>query len=59
MVFSYVFGTTPRFLGLPGWVAIGNIVVPVIFVAALIVVAEKLIPDIPLSGSDETSEEVE
>lgn len=57
LVLSYALGTKPYILGLPCWVAIGNLLVPVAFVTALIFVAEKLIPDIPLTDDEEESEE--
>ena len=59
LVLSYALGIKPYVLGLPRWVAIGNLLVPVAFVIALIFVAEKLIPDIPLTdnGDEEESEE--
>jgi uncharacterized membrane protein YhdT len=56
MFFSYTLGTEPHILGLPRWLAIGNILVPAIFVVALIFVVEKLIPDIPLTDTDEEEE---
>ena len=59
LVLSYALGIKPYILGLPRWVAIGNLLVPITFVIALIFVAEKLIPDIPLTdnGDEEESEE--
>jgi len=53
MGLSYTMGTKPYIWGLPRWVAIGNIVVPVVFVILLIPVAEKLIPDLPLTDKEE------
>jgi uncharacterized membrane protein YhdT len=51
-----LFGDEPHLFGLPLWVALSCIIVPVVFVAALIPIVEKLIPDIPLSdGQDGTS----
>lgn len=49
---SYLLGIEPYLFGLPRWVAIGNIIVPVIFVVLLIFVSEKLIPDVTLTDSD-------
>ncbi|MCD6452173.1 MAG: DUF997 family protein [Acidobacteria bacterium] len=49
---SYLLGTKPYLFGLPRWVAIGNIVVPLFFVILLIFVAERFIPDIPLTDDD-------
>lgn len=57
MVFSYILGTEPYLWGLPRWVAIGNIVVPIAFVIMLIFVVEKFIPDIPLTDDEEKSED--
>jgi uncharacterized membrane protein YhdT len=57
LVSSYVFGIKPYIFGLPCWVAVGNLLVPLVFVIALIFVAEKLIPDIPLTDDEEESEE--
>ena len=42
-------GNDPLWFGLPRWVALACFVVPALFVAALIPIVEKLIPDIPLS----------
>ena len=49
-------GSEPPLFGLPRWVAISCIVVPALFVAALIPIVEWLIPDIPLSDEDEEGE---
>ena len=48
-------GNEPLLFGLPRWAALSCIVVPVLFVVALIPIVEKLIPDISLS--DEKKEE--
>ena len=53
---SYLLGITPYLWGLPLWVAVGNIVVPVFFVLLLILVVEKFIPDIPLTDEDQEQE---
>jgi uncharacterized membrane protein YhdT len=46
-------GDEPQIFGLPRWVALSCVIVPAVFVLALIPIIEKLIPDIPLSdGSD-------
>lgn len=58
MGFSYILGIRPYVLGLPRWVAFGNIVVPVVFVLLLIWVVEKFIPDISLT-EDEYPEDKE
>ena len=52
LTLSYTLGIKPYMWGLPRWVAIGNIVVPVIFVIMLIFVVEKFIPDIPLTDDE-------
>jgi len=56
MAFSYLLGNEPRILGLPAWVAIGNVLVPIIFVGLLIVLVEKLIPDVNLDDVGAKSE---
>lgn len=56
MIASYLPGIKPHLWGLPRWVAIGNIIVPVAFVILLIFVVEKFMPDIPLTDDDETPE---
>ena len=56
MVTSYVLGTEPCVWGLPRWVAVHNIIVPVVFGILLIFVVEKFMPDIPLNNDDEKSE---
>ncbi len=47
------FGNEPLLFGLPRWVALSSIVVPAVFVVALIPIVEKLIPDISLSNEKE------
>ena len=42
--------------GLPQWVALSCIIVPAIFVVALIPIVEKLIPNISLSDDDEEAQ---
>lgn len=59
MGFSYFLGTKPYLWGLPRWVTIGNIVVPVVFVLLLIFVVEKFIPDIPLTDDKDELEKKE
>ena len=61
---SYSLGNKPYVFGLPRWVAIGVVLVPTVFTVMVIVIAEKLIPDIPLtdeeqSAADEIDEEKE
>ena len=55
MVLSYTLGIKPYLWGLPRWVAIGNVLVPIIFVIMLIFVVEKFIPDIPLTDNKDKS----
>jgi uncharacterized membrane protein YhdT len=49
MAASYLLGIKQRLWGLPRWVAIGNILLPVAFVILLVFVVEKLIPDVSLT----------
>ncbi len=53
MGLSYILGTKPYVWGLPRWMAIGNILVPTVFVILLIFVVEKFIPDISLTDDEE------
>lgn len=52
MAVSYFLGIKPRLWGLPRWVTIGNILIPAGFVILLIIVVEKLIPDVSLTDDD-------
>ena len=54
---SFLLGIKPYIWGLPAWVAIGNVVVPIAFVIILIFVIEKFVPDIPLTDIEQKSEE--
>jgi uncharacterized membrane protein YhdT len=56
---SYCLGIKPYILGLPRWVAVGNLFIPFLFVLGLIFVAEKLIPDVPLTDQETEDEEQE
>ncbi len=47
------FGNQPLMFGLPRWLALSSIIVPAVFVVALIPIVEKLIPDIPLTDERE------
>lgn len=47
------FSNEPLLFGLPRWVALSCIIVPAVFVVALIPIVEKLIPDISLSDEEE------
>ncbi len=53
LAFSYLLGNQPLLFGLPLWVAAGCVGVPVVFVVALIAVAEKAIPDISLTDEEQ------
>jgi uncharacterized membrane protein YhdT len=57
MGLSFTVGTEPYLWGLPRWVAIGNIIVPVVFVLLLIFVAERFIPDVPMTEDTGDTEE--
>jgi len=46
-------GDEPRLFGLPRWVALACVVVPALFVAALVPIVEWLIPNIPLTDDRE------
>ena len=46
-------GDEPRWFGLPRWVAAACVVVPAGFVAALVPLVEKLLPDFSLSDEPE------
>jgi len=54
---SYLLGVRPYIWGLPCWVFIGNILVPVVFVLLLIFLAERFIPDIPLTEDEDSERE--
>lgn len=54
MVISYTLGIKPYIWGLPRWVTIGNIIVPIVFIILLVFVVEKFIPDIPLTDDEES-----
>ena len=47
------FGSEPLLFGLPRWAALSCVVVPAVFVAALVPIVEKLIPDISLSDDED------
>ena len=53
LVVAAKFGNEPLLFGLPRWVALSCIIVPALFVIALIPIVEKLIPDISLSDDEE------
>lgn len=54
---SFLLGIEPYVWSLPAWVAIGNVLVPIVFVVLLIFVIEKFVPDIPLTDKEQESEE--
>lgn len=54
MVISYTLGLKPYIWGLPRWVTIGNIIIPIVFIILLVFVVEKFIPDIPLTDDEES-----
>lgn len=54
MVISYTLGIKPYIWGLPRWVTIGNIIIPIVFIILLVFVVEKFIPDIPLTDDEES-----
>jgi uncharacterized membrane protein YhdT len=56
LVTAAALGNEPLLFGLPRWVAISCIIVPALFVVALIPIVEKLIPDISLSSEDEEAQ---
>jgi len=56
LVAAATFSNEPLLFGLPRWVALSCIVVPAVFVVALIPIVEKLIPDISLSDDDEEAQ---
>ena len=53
LVTAASFNNEPLLFGLPRWVALSCILVPALFVIALIPIVEKLIPNISLSDEDE------
>jgi len=57
MAASYLLGNEPRIFGLPAWVAVGNVLVPIVFVGLLILAVERFIPDISLDDKPETGED--
>ena len=56
---TYMLGVEPYVWGLPRWMAIGNILIPTIFVLLLIWVVERFIPDMSLLDDDEISQDRE
>lgn len=58
LVLSYSMGNKPYIFGLPRWVAMGAVLVPTVFTVLVIFIAEKLIPDIPLTDEERFSDEM-
>jgi uncharacterized membrane protein YhdT len=56
LVAAAAFDNEPLLFGLPRWVALSCIIVPAVFVVALIPIVEKLIPDISLSDDEEEAQ---
>ena len=56
LIGAAAFNNEPLLFGLPRWVALSCIIVPALFVVALIPIVEKLIPDISLSDEDEEAQ---
>jgi uncharacterized membrane protein YhdT len=54
MMASYTLGIKPYVWGLPRWMSIGNIIIPIVFIILLIFVVEKFIPDIPMTDDEES-----
>ncbi len=54
---SFLLKIKPYLWGLPNWVAIGNVLVPIVFVILLIFVIEKFVPDVPLTDNENELEE--
>jgi uncharacterized membrane protein YhdT len=46
-------GNDPLLFGLPRWVTLSCVIVPAAFVAALVPIVERLIPDISLSDEED------
>lgn len=55
MVAAASLGNEPLVFGLPRWVALSCIIVPAVFVVALVPIVERLIPDISLSDEEDGS----
>jgi len=53
---SYSLGLKPLIFGLPRWLVIGAVLVPTVFVILVIFIAEKFIPDIPLTDEEAEGE---
>ena len=53
LTLSSILGLKPYIFGLPRWVAVCCILVPIVFVILLASVVEKFIPDVPLADNEE------
>jgi uncharacterized membrane protein YhdT len=53
MAVAASFASEPLLFGLPRWVASSCVILPAVFVAALVPIVEKLIPDIALSDEED------
>jgi len=49
---SYSLGNKPYVLGLPRWVALGAVLIPTVFTVLVVFIAERFIPDIPLTDEE-------
>jgi uncharacterized membrane protein YhdT len=52
LAFALGAGERPLLFGLPRWVTLSCVIVPALFVAVLIPLIEKAIPNIPLSDEE-------
>lgn len=59
LILSYSLGNKPYVFGLPRWVALGAVLIPTVFTVLVIFIAEKLIPDIPLTDEEQLADEEE
>jgi uncharacterized membrane protein YhdT len=57
MSLTYALGIKPYIFGLPSWVAVANLLVPLFFIIVLIPVVELFIPDISLTDEKDSSQE--
>lgn len=53
MSLTYALGIKPYIWGLPAWVAVANLLVPLFFIIILIPVVEFFIPDISLTDEED------
>jgi uncharacterized membrane protein YhdT len=57
MSLTYALGIKPCIWGLPSWVAVANLLVPLFFIIMLIPVVELFFPDISLTDEQDNSQE--